>query len=113
MEISVRTRQIDSTTYRIALTGEFDLDASPEFSHDLNTCIEHGAREVIVDLSAASFVDSTFLGILLGGVTRLRERGGTVTVQCPDSLLEAFAVSGLDRELTINHAPVAVAEPAT
>jgi anti-sigma B factor antagonist len=112
MEVSVRTRQIDSTTYRIALAGEFDLHASPEFSHDLHTCIEHGAREVIVDLSAASFIDSTFLGILLGGVRRLHERGGKITVQCPDSLLGAFEVTGLDRVLTIDHAPVAVAEPA-
>ena len=41
MEAGVRTPQIDSTTYRIAFAGEFDVYASPEFGHDLHSCIEH------------------------------------------------------------------------
>ncbi len=102
MDNSVRTRQLDSTTFRIALTGEFDMHTSPEFKHDLQTCIEHGAAEVIVDLSAANFVDSTFLGIVLGGRKRLRERGGEIRVVCPDSLRRIFEVTSLDRVLTID-----------
>jgi anti-sigma B factor antagonist len=113
MEASVRTRQIDSTTYRIALAGEFDMYTSPEFRRDLHTCIEHGAKEVIVDLGAASFIDSTFLGILSGGMRSLRERGGEISIVCPDSIRRTFEITGLDRVLTITEAPVAVGEPAT
>lgn len=113
MEATVRTRQIESTTYRIALAGEFDMYTSPEFRHDLHTCIEHGAMEVVVDLSAATFIDSTFLGIVIGGMRSLRERGGEISVVCPDSIRTIFEVTGLDRVLTITEAPVAVAEPAT
>ncbi len=109
----MRTRQIDSTSYRIALAGEFDMYTSPEFRHDLHTCIERGANEVIVDLSAVTFIDSTFLGIVLGGVKRLRERGGVISVLCLDSLLKVFEITGLDRVLTITEAPVAAVEPAT
>ena len=113
MKASVRTRQIGSTTYRIALAGEFDMHTSPEFRHDLHTCIEHGAKEVIVDLSAATFIDSTFLGIVIGGMRRLREGGGEIDVVCPDSIRRIFEVTGLDRVLPITEAPAAVAEPAT
>lgn len=110
MEASVRTRQIDSTTYRIALAGEIDMYTSPEFRDDLRSCIERGASEVIVDLSAATFIDSTFLGIVLGGMRSLRERGGEISVVCPDSIRRTFEITGLDRVLTFAEAPVEAAE---
>ena len=113
MESSVRTRQIDSTTYRIALAGEIDMYTSPEFSDDLRSCIQRGASEVIVDLSAATFIDSTFLGSLIGGVKLIRERGGEINVVCPDPMRRTFELTGLDHVLPIAQAPVAAAEPAT
>lgn len=112
MDSSVRTRQVGSARYRIALTGEFDMYGAPEFRHDLHTCVERGAQEVIVDFTAASFIDSTVLGILLGGMKRLRERGGEISIVCPDSLRRIFEVTGLDRVLTITDASVAAVEPA-
>ena len=110
MEARVRTRQIGSATYRIALAGEFDMYTAPEFRHDLNACIERGASEVIVDLSATTFIDSTFLGVLIGGMRSLRERGGEISVACPDSIRKIFEITGLDRVLTIAEAPAVTAE---
>jgi anti-sigma B factor antagonist len=110
MEASVRTRQIGSATYRIALAGEFDMCTAPEFRHDLHACIEHGASEVIVDLSATTCIDSTCLGVLLGGMRSLRERGGEISVACPDSIRKIFEITGLDRVLTITEAPTVAAE---
>ena len=112
MEASVRTRQIDSTTYRIALAGEFDMYTAPEFRHDLHACIARGALEVIVDLREATFIDSTSLGVLLGGLKTLRERGGEISVVCPASIRRIFEITGLDRVLTIADPAVSVAEPA-
>ena len=113
MEASVSTRQIGSASYRIALTGEFDMYTAPEFRHDLHACIERGAAEVIVDLRATNFIDSTFLGVLLGGMRSLRERGGEISVVCPDSIRKIFEITGLDRVLTITDAPVAAVESGT
>ena len=113
MEVSVRTRQIGPTAYRIAVAGELDMYTAPEFRHDLHSCIEKGAQEVIVDLSAATVIDSTFLGVLLGGMRSLRERGGDLTVVCTDSIRRIFEVTSLDRVLTITEAPLAAVEPAT
>ena len=113
MEVSVRTRQTGPTAYRIAIAGEFDMYTAPEFRHDLHSCIDKGAREVIVDLTAATFIDSTFLGVLLGGMRSLRERDGDLAVICPDSIRKIFEITGLDRVLTFTEAPVGVAEPAT
>lgn len=49
MDATVRTRHVDSTTYRIAVTGSSTC-TSPEFKHDLHTCSVHGADKMIVDL---------------------------------------------------------------
>lgn len=113
MEATVRTRQIDSRTYRIALAGEFDMYTAPEFRHDLHACIDRGALEVIVDLSEATFIDSMSLGVLLGGMKSLRERGGEISVVCSDSIRRIFEITGLDRVLTIADVAAAVVEPAT
>ena len=113
MEVSVRTRQIGTTAYRIAIAGEFDMYTAPEFRHDLHSCIAKGAQEVVVDLSEATFIDSTFLGVLLGGMRSLHERDGDLTVICPDSIRRIFEITGLDQVITIADAAVSVAEPAT
>lgn len=113
MEASVRTRQIGPTAFRIAVAGEFDAYTAPEFRNDLHTCVDRGALEVIVDLSEATFIDSPFLGVLLGGMRSLRERDGDLTVVCPDSIRRIFEITGLDRVLTIPDAAVSVAEPVT
>lgn len=113
MEVSVRTRQTGPTAYRIAVAGEFDMYTAPEFRHDLHSCIDKGAQEVIVDLTGATFIDSTFLGALLGGMRSLRERDGDLAVVCPDSIRKIFEITGLDRVLTIADAALSVAEPAT
>jgi anti-sigma B factor antagonist len=62
---------------------------------------------VIVDLGATTFIDSTFLGVLLGGMRSLRERGGEIGVVCPDSIRKIFEITGLDRVLTIEASAVA------
>ncbi len=46
------------------------------FKQQLLETIGQGAKEVIVDLSDTTFIDSTTLGVLVGGVKRLRPDGG-------------------------------------
>lgn len=114
MEASVTTHKVGPAAYRILLTGEFDMYTSPRFRHELHACIEgDGAKEVIVDLSGTTFIDSTFLGIVLGGMKRLREQGGEISVVCPDSIRKIFELTGLDRVLTITEGSIAAVEPAT
>lgn len=41
-----------------------------------------GTRRLVIDLSAATFVDSAGLGALIAGIRRAREHDGDVTVAC-------------------------------
>ena len=86
----------------IELGGEVDLYTAPEFKERMVQVIEGGKKRVVVDLSKATFIDSTTLGVLVGGVKRLRPNGGALTLVCTDqNICKIFEITGLDRVFTI------------
>ena len=89
----------------IALTGEVDLYTAPEFKQQLLDAIGQGATHVIVDLTDTTFIDSTTLGVLVGGVKRLRPDGGQLTIVCSDrNITKIFEITGLNRVFPIHAA---------
>ncbi|MDQ3719769.1 MAG: STAS domain-containing protein, partial [Actinomycetota bacterium] len=62
MNFNIQDEEIDSTTHVIELGGEVDLYTAPEFKERLVQLIEDGKTQIVVDLSAATFIDSTTLG---------------------------------------------------
>ena len=68
----------------VAVAGEADLFTAPELKEALSTAVDGGATNVLVDLSEATFIDSTTLGVLIGAVRKLRPHGGTVAIVCRD-----------------------------
>ena len=76
MNFDVKTEKLSDDQYVISLAGEVDLYTAPEFKQQLLEVIDQGGRDVIVDLSSTTFIDSTTLGVLVGGVKRLRPAGG-------------------------------------
>jgi anti-sigma B factor antagonist len=86
----------------IALAGEVDLYTAPEFKQQLLDVIAKGGKEVIVDFSNTTFIDSTTLGVLVGGVKRLRTNDGQLSLVCSDrNITKIFEITGLDRVFTI------------
>jgi len=86
----------------IALTGEVDLYTAPELKTQMLEVIANGAMDVVVDFSNTTFIDSTTLGVLVGGVKRLREKGGRLSIVCSDrNITKIFEITGLDRVFTI------------
>ena len=65
--------------------------------------IESGKKQIVVDLSKATFIDSTTLGVLVGGVKRLRPAGGSLALVCTDdNITKIFEITGLDRVFPIH-----------
>jgi anti-sigma B factor antagonist len=56
----------------LALSGEHDLSTAPELRAQLHQLGDTSA--VIIDLDETTFVDSSILGVLVGGLRRARER---------------------------------------
>ena len=103
MNFDVKTEQISDDTTVIALSGEVDLYTAPEFKQQLLETIGQGTKEVVVDLSDTTFIDSTTLGVLVGGVKRLRPNGGRLSLVCTDrNIAKIFEITGLDKVFPIH-----------
>ena len=102
MNFDVKTDKVDDGTYVISLAGEVDLYTAPEFKQQLLNVIGEGGKDVVVDFSDTTFIDSTTLGVLVGGVKRLRAQDGRLSLVCSDrNITKIFEITGLDRVFTI------------
>jgi len=102
MNFDIGTERLDGGVFVIALSGEVDLYTAPEFKKQLIDAVTDGARHVIVDLSETTFIDSTTLGVLVGGVRRLREKDGDLSLVCSDrNVTKIFEITGLNQVFSI------------
>ena len=102
MNFDIKTEQLADHAYVISLAGEVDLYTAPEFKQQLLEVIARGATQVIVDFTSTTFIDSTTLGVLVGGVKRLRPADGRLSLVCSDpNIVKIFEITGLDRVFQI------------
>jgi anti-sigma B factor antagonist len=89
----------------LAMGGEIDYDASPRLKERIADHIKAGRRRLVLDISAATFIDSTAIGVLVGAVTRLREAGGgSLAIVCADeneSVLRIFQITGVENMIEL------------
>jgi anti-sigma B factor antagonist len=103
MNFDIKTEQISDDAYVISLAGEVDLYTAPEFKQQLLEVIAQGGKNVIVDFTSTTFIDSTTLGVLVGGVKRLRTNDGQLSLVCSDrNITKIFEITGLDRVFAIH-----------
>ena len=75
--------------------GSVDAATAPALRAALEAAAAD-ADSVLVDLGGVTFLDSTGLGVLVGGLRRARVGGGALRVVCADAtMLELFRVTGL------------------
>jgi anti-sigma B factor antagonist len=83
----------------LAAGGEIDYMATPLLRQRLLDHIEAGKRHLVLDLSTATFVDSTAIGVLVGAFMSLQQAGGgTLRVVCTEDnerVLRIFDIVGL------------------
>jgi anti-sigma B factor antagonist len=102
VNFDIKTEELGNGAYVIALSGEVDLYTAPEFKQQLLEVIGKGGKDVIVDLSETTFIDSTTLGVLVGGVKRLRPNGGQLSLVCSDrNITKIFEITGLNKVFPI------------
>jgi anti-sigma B factor antagonist len=102
MNFDIKTEQLRDDAWVISLAGEVDLYTAPEFKQQLLDVIAQGGKQVVVDFTDTTFIDSTTLGVLVGGVKRLRTNEGQLSLVCGDrNIAKIFEITGLDRVFTI------------
>jgi anti-sigma B factor antagonist len=93
----------------LAVTGEIDTHTAPTLQDRVADVVGSGERTLIVDLGGVEFLDSSGLGVLVGGLNKVRDVGGGLSLVCANAnLLKLFAITGLDQVFVI-HPTVAAA----
>jgi anti-sigma B factor antagonist len=97
------TRQrLDDSRGLVVLKGEVDIYTAPRFKEDLLALIDEGATDILVDLTQVEFIDSTALGVLIGGVKRLHPlQGHLLVIADSRPVLKILSITGLDKVVSV------------
>lgn len=67
-----------------------------------DVAVEEGPERVVVDLAGVTLIDSSALGVLVGGARRSAQRGTELMIVCPaGSVARIVKITGLKRAFTI------------
>src|SRR5688500_17738925 len=82
----------------VTVRGEVDLASSPGLRDCLVELTETEAPRIVVDLEEVGFIDSTGIGVLVGGIKRARRQGGELALVCTQRrILKVLEITGLTR----------------
>lgn len=96
MDIKVNVREAQGDTYVVDLNGEIDVYTSPKVKDAVGDLIDKGHYNLVINLEKVRYIDSTGLGVLIGGLKRVREHGGTVNLVCTNpQIKKIFDITGL------------------
>jgi anti-sigma B factor antagonist len=108
VDLSVSTREQDGRTV-VGVAGEIDVYTAPALREQLSDLVARGKYHLVVDMEAVDFLDSTGLGVLVGGLKRVRAHDGSLELVCTqERILKVFRITGLTKVFPI-HASVQAA----
>jgi anti-sigma B factor antagonist len=80
----------------IDVQGEIDMYTAPRLRELLIDLVIKGSYQLVVDLDKVGFLDSTGLGVLVGGLRRVRAHDGSLDLVCTQQrILKIFRITGL------------------
>jgi anti-sigma B factor antagonist len=86
----------------VEVSGEIDVYTAPRLRETLISLVEAGNYHLIVDMEGVEFLDSTGLGVLVGGLKRVRAHDGVIDLVCTQGrILRIFRITGLSKVFAI------------
>jgi anti-sigma B factor antagonist len=80
----------------IDVQGEIDLYMAPRLRELLIDLVSQGSYRLVVNLDKVGFLDSTGLGVLVGGLKRVRAHDGSLDLVCTQQrILKILKITGL------------------
>ncbi|MCD8503353.1 MAG: STAS domain-containing protein [Bacillaceae bacterium] len=86
----------------IKLVGEIDVYTASKLKDELLPITERSGEQLMVDLSAVSYIDSTGLGVFIGALKASYKHGCSLKlIGANDRISRLFAITGLDEIIDI------------
>jgi len=98
----VQPRALDDRphAYEITIAGEIDLDAAVVIDRELDALIGTGARFIVLDLGAVTFLDSSGIRSIVRAARAVGDRDGRLTcVGLSGAASRVLEISGLLEQL--------------
>ncbi len=100
--LDVSTRNIDKKGVVIAIAGDVDLYSSPEVRKVIIDLTNKKTKNILVDLSRVSYMDSSGVATLVEGLQQVGKYGGKLILfGLEASVKEVFELSRLDKVFEI------------
>jgi anti-sigma B factor antagonist len=96
IDIKIDTRSVGDWTV-VDVEGEVDVFTAPKLREAIIGLLSDGKEKIIVNLEGVAFMDSTGLGVLVGGLKRVKERNGELAIAgAQGTVLRVLNVTGLN-----------------
>ena len=86
MDLTLATRDVDGTTV-VTVGGEIDVYTAPKLRDKITELVAAGVYDLVIDMEAVEFLDSTGLGVLVGGLKKVRAHDGSLQLVCTQDRL--------------------------
>ena len=102
MDLSLASRTEGDKTV-VSVGGEIDVYTAPKLREQIVQLVEEGRYHLVVDMEDVEFLDSTGLGVLVGGLKRVRAHDGSLRLVCTqERILKIFRITGLTKVFPIH-----------
>ena len=102
MDLTLETREQGGRTV-VLIGGEIDVYTAPVLRDAISDLVAAGSHDLVVDMTRVEFLDSTGLGVLVGGLKKVRAHDGSLELVChQERLLKIFRITGLAKVFVIH-----------
>src|SRR6202451_1718200 len=87
----------------VDVEGEIDVYTAPRLRELLIDLVNKNNYQLVVNMEKVEFLDSTGLGVLVGGLKRVRAHDGSLDLVCTqERILKIFRITGLTKVFGIH-----------
>jgi len=87
----------------VDVEGEIDVYPAPRLRELLIELVNKKNYQLVVNMEKVEFLDSTGLGVLVGGLKRVRAHDGSLDLVCTqERILKIFRITGLTKVFGIH-----------
>ena len=102
MDLSLDDR-IEGDRTVVVVGGEIDVYTAPKLREKLIDLVSAGHYHLVIDMESVEFLDSTGLGVLVGGLKRVRAHDGSLRLVCTqERILKIFRITGLTKVFPVH-----------
>ncbi len=102
MDLTLSAKELAGRTV-VSVGGEIDVYSAPQLRDLVAEYVAQGTYDLVLDLEGVDFLDSTGLGVLVGGLKKVRTHGGRLELVCSrERVLKVFRITGLSKVFVIH-----------